>query len=44
MLAEMERFFVFYNEQKGVRFTPPGRAGAAAARRLVAKGRRAARV
>ena len=43
VLDEMERFFVFYNEQKGVRFTPLGRAGAAAAKRLVAEGRRAAR-
>jgi inorganic pyrophosphatase len=42
MLAEMERFFVFYNAQKGVRFTPLRRAGAAAARRMVASGRRAA--
>lgn len=44
MLAEMERFFVFYNAQKGVRFTPLRRAGVAAARRLVASGRRAAQV
>ncbi|MFL6697022.1 MAG: inorganic diphosphatase [Vitreoscilla sp.] len=42
MLAEMERFFVFYNEQKGVRFTPLERAGVAQARRLVSEGRRAA--
>ena len=42
VLAEMERFFVFYNEQKGVRFTPQGRAGAAAARRLVTRGMHAA--
>ena len=42
VLSEMERFFVFYNEQKEVRFTPLGRAGAAAAKRLVADGRRAA--
>jgi len=43
LVGEMERFFVFYNEQKGVRFTPLRREGAAAARRLVAEGRRAAR-
>jgi len=43
MVSEIERFFVFYNELKGVRFTPLGRASAAAARRLVAEGRRAAR-
>jgi inorganic pyrophosphatase len=43
MLAEMERFFVFYNEQKGVRFAPLARAGAAQAKRLVAEGQRAAR-
>ena len=42
MLDEMERFFVFYNEQKGVRFTPLGRGGVAHAKRLVAEGRRAA--
>lgn len=42
MLDEIERFFVFYNQQKGVRFTPRGRAGLPAARRLVAKGRAAA--
>src|SRR6201997_4325920 len=42
VLTEMERFFVFYNEQKGVRFTPQGRAGAAAARRLVTQGMHAA--
>ena len=40
-LDEIERFFVFYNAQKGVRFTPTGRAGAVAARRLVAAGCRA---
>jgi inorganic pyrophosphatase len=43
MLAEIERFFVFYNDQKGVRFEPIGRAGKSAARRLVQAGRRAAR-
>jgi len=43
LVGEMERFFVFYNEQKGVRFTPLRRAGAAAAKRLVVEGRRAAR-
>lgn len=43
LLEEMERFFAFYNEQKGVRFTPLGRAGAAAAKRLVNEGRSAAR-
>ena len=41
-LAEIERFFVFYNDQKGVRFEPIGRAGKAAARKLVDAGRRAA--
>ncbi len=44
VLTEVERFFVFYNEQKGMRFTPTGRAGVAAARRLVDEGRRAARL
>jgi len=42
MLDEIERFFVFYNAQKGVRFTVRGRAGLPEARRLVAKGRAAA--
>jgi len=42
VLSEIERFFVFYNDQKGVRFTPIGRAGKAAARKLVQAGRRAA--
>ena len=41
VLDEIERFFVFYNEQKGVRFTPSGRAGATEARRRLAQGRRA---
>jgi len=43
MLTEIERFFVFYNDQKGVRFEAIGRAGKSAARRLVDAGRRAAR-
>jgi inorganic pyrophosphatase len=43
MIAEIERFFVFYNAQKGVRFTPRGRAGAADAKRLVEAGRAARR-
>ena len=42
MLIEIERFFVFYNLQKGVRFTPRGRAGVAVANRLLAAGRRLA--
>ena len=42
VLAEIERFFVFYNEQRGVRFEPTGRAGKSAARRLVDAGRRQA--
>ncbi len=36
----VERFFVFYNRQKGVHFMPIGRAGATAAKRLIAQGRR----
>jgi inorganic pyrophosphatase len=40
-VAEIERFFVSYNAQKGVRFTPRGRAGVASARRLVEDGRAA---
>ena len=40
MLEEIERFFVFYNRQKGVHFMPIGRAGATAAKRLIAQGRR----
>jgi inorganic pyrophosphatase len=40
-LGEIERFFVFYNAQKGVRFTPTGRAGRTAAKRLVSAGCRA---
>jgi inorganic pyrophosphatase len=43
MLGEIERFFVFYNAQRQVRFEPVGRAGKSAARRLVDAGRRAAR-
>ena len=39
-LDEIERFFVFYNLQKGMRFTPTGRAGVAAATRLLTQGRR----
>jgi inorganic pyrophosphatase len=41
VLDELERFFAFYNAQKGVRFEAIGRAGAAEARRLLAQGRRA---
>jgi inorganic pyrophosphatase len=41
VLDEIERFFVFYNEQKGVRFEPLGRAGAAEAKRLLDEGLRA---
>jgi inorganic pyrophosphatase len=41
VLQEIERFFVFYNAQKGVHFTPTGRAGAAEARRRIGQGRRA---
>src|SRR6478752_3355877 len=41
VLDEIERFFVFYNEQKGVRFEPLGRAGAAEAKRLLDEGQRA---
>lgn len=40
VLDEVERFFVFYNAQKGVRFEPLGRAGAGEARRLLEDGRR----
>ena len=42
VIDEVQSFFVFYNQQKGVRFTPLRRAGAAAARRVVAVGRHAA--
>ena len=41
VLDEIERFFEFYNQQKGVRFEPLGRAGAAEAKRLLEDGRRA---
>lgn len=37
-LDEIERFFVFYNAQKGVRFTPIGRRGKADAERSIAEG------
>ena len=40
VLDEVERFFVFYNAQKGVRFEPLGRAGAAEAKRLLEDGRK----
>ncbi|HZY16966.1 MAG TPA: inorganic diphosphatase [Ramlibacter sp.] len=42
VLDEVERFFVFYNQHKGVRFQPLGRAGAAEAQALLARGRRQA--
>lgn len=38
LLAEFERFFVFYNERKDVRFTPRRREGITPARRLVKAG------
>jgi inorganic pyrophosphatase len=40
VLEEIERFFVFYNAQKGVAFEPIGRGDAAAAARLVSDGQR----
>ncbi|HEV7578248.1 MAG TPA: inorganic diphosphatase [Caldimonas sp.] len=40
VLVEVEQFFVAYNAQKGVRFQPLARRGAAAATRLVERGRR----
>jgi inorganic pyrophosphatase len=40
VLDEIERFFVFYNRQKGVVFKPLGRRGAAQAEKLLAQGRR----
>jgi inorganic pyrophosphatase len=40
VLAEIEHFFVVYNAQKGGRFRPIARRGAAAATRLVERGRR----
>src|SRR5690349_5541096 len=41
VVEEIERFFVFYNEQKGVRFTPLERRGPKVAKKLVAEGERA---
>jgi inorganic pyrophosphatase len=41
VLDEVERFFAFYNAQKGVRFEVLGRAGPAQAQRLLAAGGRA---
>jgi len=41
VLDEIEAFFVFYNERTGKKFTPLRRAGSAAAKRLVAEGRKA---
>ena len=38
LLEEIEHFFVSYNEIKGKRFTPTGRKGARAARKIVEKG------
>ena len=40
VLDEIERFFVFYNQAKDVRFTPLARRGRAAAERLVRMGQR----
>src|SRR6478609_5007384 len=40
VLAEIEHFFVVYNAHKGGRFRPIARRGAAAAIRLVERGRR----
>ncbi|MBA2965444.1 MULTISPECIES: inorganic diphosphatase [Ramlibacter] len=42
VLDEVERFFAFYNAQKGVRFEVLGRGGPAEARRLLQGGLRAA--
>jgi inorganic pyrophosphatase len=39
VLEEVERFFVFYNQQKSVRFRPLARRGADAAERLIEDGR-----
>ena len=39
-LEEIEHFFIVYNAHKGGRFTPLARRGAAAASRLVERGRR----
>ena len=41
VLDEIERFFQFYNAQKGEKFTPLGRQGAKRAEALVRKGSRA---
>ena len=41
VLCEIERFFQFYNAQKGEEFTPLGRQGAKRAESLVRKGNRA---
>jgi inorganic pyrophosphatase len=38
VLEEIERFFVFYNQQKGVTFKPLGRRGPAHAKELLAQG------
>jgi len=40
MLGEIERFFVFYNQEKGTRFTPLSRRNAATAERLIRAGQR----
>jgi inorganic pyrophosphatase len=40
VLEEIERFFVFYNQQKGVTFKPLGRRGPAHAKELLAQGQR----
>jgi len=40
VLDEIERFFVFYNAQKGVDFEPLGRGDTAAAKALVSDGQR----
>jgi inorganic pyrophosphatase len=42
VVEDIERFFVGFNDRKGVDFRPLGRAGPEAARRLVDDGRRAA--
>jgi inorganic pyrophosphatase len=41
VLDEVEHFFVFYNQHKGVRFEPLGRGDAADASRLLLEGREA---
>lgn len=41
VLDEVERFFVFYNQHRGVRFEPLGRGDAADASRLLLQGREA---